>query len=227
VIWQVTEAVIPLTVNTPQRLEAVKDMLVVLGRECPGILVRVVPQYHIERHTIQDAYNAIASGLLGVQHKWVLYLEDDVELDPCFGEKAAKVAAALSERYTVLSLFSRGNRDLQRLREGELHYERRLPRFTYAQCLLMPNRVARAWGKELLTWADNEPNGYTGTPDIALGYCCQDHGWSIGSVVPSLAQHLVTPSSFGHGVCPQASTYGQRVRPLVASDGQEGYAATR
>jgi hypothetical protein len=209
-VWHDVEAVIPVTVNEPfaQRLDAVRNIIASLGEQCPGIRIRIIPQYHLENHTDKDAYFAISSGLIDVQRGWTLYLEDDIELSSGFGEEAEKRIIEFGQKYDVISMFTPNYDAFIKLEKGDSFYERTTRVFTYAQCLVMRNQVAQAWGRQLLDWYGHEPPGFKGTPDVALGRCCYKNGWKIVSTLPCLAQHLKFPSTFGHGACPTSWTYG-------------------
>jgi hypothetical protein len=207
--WTDVEAAIPHLVAEPGRRKCVQRVMLDLGRECPGILVRVAPQYGQHPYSVQLGQQRMGELARAAARNWTLWVEDDVRLVEGFGERCAAVLEMHGSEHPVISFFSPGDRDVFRYHRGIRLYETAGPNFTYLQCVLMRSDIARGWGELLETWWDTADNEVSrNAADHALGRYCFDRGIRIAVSLPNLAQHYPTPSCYGHGACPRSETFG-------------------
>jgi hypothetical protein len=194
--WNEVEAVLPAVFSRPDRAESVQNLLIRLAQQCPGITVRIVPQWP-KNPDPRAAFEAIAAGLAHLYHPWVLYLEDDCQLSSRFGAEALLDLEQAAENWGAISFFSAGPQDAQLVARKKRFYPAGNP-FILSQCVLMRWVVAQEWGDGLLEWWAAASEGRQKAPDIALGEAAGRLGMQIMVRVPNLAQHRAIPSVFGH-----------------------------
>lgn len=203
--WDSVTAVIPTVLSIPERAESLHQLLLQLGQQCPGLWVRLLPQYERPPDIARHACAVIGAGLRDITRPWVLFVEDDAELAEDFGARALE--ALQQEPADAVSFFSPWAEDLNRLRRGERYYPAPRP-FVYSQCVALRSELADAWGVCLPTWPDRSPDQRAAI-DHALGYCCDELGASLVIHVPSLVQHRQVPSAFGHSSSPRSPSFGK------------------
>jgi len=205
--WSETQAIIPAVVSIPERADSVRQLLIDLSKQCPGISATVIPQWKDHpKAAPRLAFESISKGLKGVSSPWVFYMEEDIQLSSKFGELVPEVLNQVEVGHGAISFFSQKKADVKVLKLGRKCYLAGHP-FTYSQCMAMKLVVAQAWEKMLLPWWESAPLDKKRAPDMALGDCCRDLGLKIMISLPSLVQHREIPSGFGHGYCPRSYTF--------------------
>jgi hypothetical protein len=203
--WSKTDVVIPSVVSIPERLANLPRLIWDLALQCPDVRIITVPQVKPKGTNPRGAFEAIVRGLHGVRGPWVFYIEDDVRLSSRFGELAAAALDKVDEECGAVSFYSRAAKYMQRLSHAPSV-------FCYAQCIAMRVHVAVEWRGMLLDWWDAAPAGLKRAPDMALGDCCRQLGFSIFVHHPSLVQHIGAPSAFGHNGEHTSPTFGEELQ---------------
>ena len=191
-------AVVPLVAEIPERLESVSDLLLALARQFPrdaddpGVVVHVLPRVRRAPNK-PDACRDLSAALIAVFAEWVIFIEDDVEIGRGFGDSVRDAIALMAADQTIgaVSLFSRDPVDVERVANGERHYEPRRT-FKQSQAVVMPLATARLWAASLA--ADPPCPDW----DVVLGHACAAASLRILTALPSTAQHRCLPSSLGH-----------------------------
>jgi hypothetical protein len=204
--WKYLEAVIPAVMSIPERAESIKELLIQLSKQCPGINVNIVPQWHPNGPNTRDAFESIVRGLDSTNSDWVLYFEDDAEISSYFGERALPIIETIKDDCGVISFFSCDVYDTRRNKNNIKLYEPES--FAFSQCVAIRKEVVIAWKNMLIPWWDNNEKVYSRrAPDIALGQACNDAGYKVLVSLPNLTQHRAAPSAFGHDHNSQSKTY--------------------
>jgi hypothetical protein len=181
--WADVEAVIPAVMSDPERADSVRDLLAALDRQCPGLKVHVIPQWHSSGEPdwgkVRDL---IQSRLRNLTKPWILYFEDDVELSPHFGERALSTIKSVNSSCGAIAFFSPWERDKELLSEGVKMYA--AGEFGHSQGMAIRWEVVRVWCET--DWL-NERGRLM--PDIVLRHVCHELDRSIMVRLPSLVQH--------------------------------------
>jgi len=203
--WSDCDALIPAVMSMTERADSVRQLLIDIGRQCPGMRVRIMPQWRVEEpESWREVFATISAGLEDLSRPWLLYFEDDAQLGPEFGDRVLPILDAADDDCGAVSFFSDNQRDLKRMLQKTQLYESGYP-FVHAQGLAIKREVAAAWGKMMVSWWDRSKEKKA--PDMALGDCCRDLGLKIMVHLPSLVQHRDIPSAFGHTHCPKSKTF--------------------
>jgi hypothetical protein len=211
--WSDVEAVIPAVMSMPERADSVKELLIELGKQCPGIKARVIPQY---RHDDKpphwrDVFETISKGLVNLHGGWVLYFEDDAMLAPWFGEDLLPVLENAKDDVGLIALFSQERSDLSLFNDGVRLRE--VPEdvcWAYSQAVAIRREVAEYWGAHMVQWWDDAKESWKRAPDVCLGLCCRKLGKKILIKIPNTAQHRRGPSAFNNPYFPWSETFGLR-----------------
>lgn len=207
--WKDFEAVIPTVVSIPERADSVRELLVALGKQCPGIKVHIVPQWYDQEPNWREVFETISYNLQGITKPWILYFEDDAQLAPDFGERALPVINEIDDDCGAIAFFSARREDHPMLKYDDVHlYESELP-FVFSQGMAIRKEVADAWSQNMVAWWDRATKKYEHkAPDMALGHACYQAGYKIFIYLPSLVQHRQVPSAYRHTYYPHSKTFG-------------------
>jgi hypothetical protein len=205
--WSDVDVVVPAVLSIPERLQSLNDLLVALSVQCPGVVVHLAPQWKTKKYTFRDVFVTISNILKGATRPWVIYMEEDIELDPNFGDKVLSILDNLEADCGAVSLFSADPTDKGRLSSGTQFYERE-DVFYYSQCIAMRIAVAKAWQDMLVPWWDQAPEGRKRCIDVCFGDCCKSLNVKLLTYLPNLVNHRRVPSGYGHSRCPQSFTFG-------------------
>jgi len=206
--WKNTEAIIPAVVSIAERADSLRQLLVDLSIQCPGISATVIPQWkQSPRSNPRSAFESIAKGLQGMSSPWVFYMEEDIKLSTKFGELVPEVLNKIPDECGAVSFFSPNKTEQKLVRLNGSSLNEAGEPFTYAQCVAMKLKVALAWKNMILPWWDAAPSGKKRAPDMALGDCCKDLGLKILIYLPNLVQHRCIESGFGHSNRPKSYTF--------------------
>jgi hypothetical protein len=211
--WSEVEAVIAAVMSMPERADSVKELLIELGRQCPGIKATVVPQYHPDqKHDWREAFVAISSGLRTLTRDWVLYFEDDVQVAPYMGEDLLPVLSEAKPDVGIISMFSEKRSDIALFNDGvRLHeFPRGDVEFAYSQAVAIRREVAEYWGAHMVSWWDSAKESLKRAPDVCLGAFCRELNKRVFILIPNLAQHRRGPSAFSNTYHPHSHTFGLR-----------------
>ena len=205
--WDEIEIVIPTVLSVPGRADTLKDLLVQIAEQCPGVLVRVLPQYHRPEDLALHAFRTLSKGLRDFSRPWVILIEDDVELAQDFGVRVPPVLE--EELDSVVSFFSIDPNDVKAFTKGIRYYEV-LGSFAYSQCVAFRREVIEGWSCRMMDWYNKNKDLAYSTPDLSIKDCCTDMGVSVIVSLPSLVQHRVMQSAFNHygSAQQQSPTYG-------------------
>jgi len=208
ITWDSIDVVIPAVVSIPERLQSLTTLLADLAIQCPGVVVHTIPQWTTDKYTERDAFVAISNVLAGATRRWVIYMEEDVELDPEFGARVPQILTELpsTHPFGAVSFFSSDEQDKERLAKGVYIYERE--EFFHSQCIAMRLHVAQAWQRMIVPWWDAAPQRKKRCIDLSFGSCCKEIGTNLLTYLPSLVQHRQIPSGYGHTICPRSNTFG-------------------
>jgi hypothetical protein len=180
-------AIIPLATSHLDRVDSASEILTILGRCFPGIVVHIVARA-VEGASDKATANADLARALGyVSSSTVIFIEDDVHLALSFGEAVCESLArmAADPRLGLVALFSRRNGPpgFREIAAG---------RFKQSQAVLLTYALAYEWRRQL------------GLPqavpdwDIVLRRACEALAVRTEERLPSVAQHRCFPSVFGH-----------------------------
>jgi hypothetical protein len=206
--WKDFEAVIPAVMSMPKRADSVRELLKDLGRQCPGIKVHIMPQWYEETPNWRDVFVTISRGLQNLTSPWILYLEDDAELAPDFGELAMSDIKSVHDECGAISFFSDREID-QLIYRGQPKMNGAILPFINSQGLAIRKEVADLWGQKIVDWWDRATKHKKKAPDMALGDICYEAGYEILIRLPSIVQHRKIPSAFGHTHHPHSKTFGK------------------
>ena len=206
VCWKDIDVVIPAVLSIPGRANSLRDLLTALAKQCPGIQVRILPQYHRPPNIAKHAFKILTAGLRDFTRPWVVYLEEDVKLSSDFGKHLPATLDVVDDDVGAVSFFSMNPEDIEHIRNGVHFYNSDRP-FIFAQCIALRREVAEAWGRHLIPWQERAPkNKYA--LDMALGDCCDEMGVRLLVHLPSLVQHRADlPSAFGHTARPLSRSF--------------------
>ncbi len=159
--------------------------------------------YHAEGRTVPESYADAWKLGLSLNRPWVLQLEDDAYLCPTFKTEATRLIreASFIDRVGLVSLYSG-----RRIKAGEI-----LPRnptlelisgsrFLMAQAVAMPSHLVLDHSAFMLDWTEEQ--GRPLATDTATGQWLKDRGLRCARSWPSLVQHDMADSLYGHTTHP-------------------------
>ena len=205
--WPSLTILVPVVVSLPERLENATRYLPQLGTQCPGCVVSFVPRVLAADADPVEGIRILSGALLSAARPWLLWLEDDCELAPDFGQRLARVIGEQSEPAPALSLFTNNGADPDRLRRGIRYVDLEPDQNFYGcQCVLVPRDIVLAWGAALPEWyAEHRAFG----PELALDATCTRLQRPRRYHLPSLVQHRGFASSLGFSHVLRSSTFGR------------------
>jgi hypothetical protein len=204
--WKDVEIVIPSVLSVPGRSESLRNLLTQISKQCPGVWVRILPQYHRPKDLPKHAFHVLSAGFRDFSRPWVILIEDDVKLSPEFGRKVLRKIEAVEDIVGAVSFFS--VMDEAKWEKKLFMYESTRRPFAYTQCIAMRKHVAEYWGDYMLKWYDANKDKMYICPDLSFGYCCDELGLKIIISLPNMVQHIQMPSVFGHKAFPFSPTFG-------------------
>ena len=194
--WKDLEIVIPSVLSSEGRANTLRNLLVQISQQCPGVLVRILPQYHRPNDLAKNAFDVLSEGLRNFSGRpWVILIEDDVELAPNFGEGVPPVLEEHPEAGAI-SFFSQDKHDVLALANKDIRYYDVPDSFAYSQCVAFRKEAIEGWAERMLDW-HAKCDRYA-TPDLSISDCLNDMGFKLIVSLPSLVQHIVMKSAFNH-----------------------------
>lgn len=199
--WSRVVVAIPTVAERRPMLNA---LLSQIERHCPSVTFSVTT--HVPGEPARVTFpRALAAGaaLCSGLGSWVLQLEDDVVLAPCFGEEALNGA----EQCDVLTLFSRSKEDLAAMGRGEKFRRVGPSSFSMSQGFLIRSDLAAGVEAFAPGWYAAHPQ-HNRAADLLLGAYLSARKARVLVRVPSLVQHRRGPSTLpGHHGARQSESY--------------------
>jgi hypothetical protein len=208
------DVVVAIPTILPARQRALDRLVARVAAECPGALLLLGPHANGEPARVDFPRVLTAAGRVG--RRWILQLEDDVELCPGFGKRALEAGL---DQADCVTLFSRSEADLEALARGERLRRIGPSSFSMSQAFFLRAELP-ALGIEdrAVEWYARHPEHNRGA-DLFLGHFLSSLGARVFVRIPSLVQHRLLPSTLpNHRGTRQSESYRVAFGELAEDD---------
>lgn len=192
VTWEDVAIVVPSVASREGMAISLASALV---EQCPGAEIRL--RVHVAGESVKDDFPKAIRYALQAGRRWILQLEDDVELCPGFGWRALEAIQHCEDKsWPAASLFSRRGEDITRLHGGQRWYPVPGGAHVMNQAIVLLADSMVGFYEWAPSWYEIHQE-HTHAADLLLGAWLSRSKHKMMVHVPSLVQHRPVPSTLG------------------------------